>query len=352
MKFLIPLLLAVSSSFAATEFDLRKGIDLTGATNVTASQLNQLVDSGLIASTNKGGIIRRSGNGGGYWPDVTANPRYTNFLWVDLFTSTLKTYVPIGDGYTNWVAVGAAATVANGSITSAQLAANSVQTTNIADSAVTTAKINAGAVGNAQLASGAVSNINIADLTIQSGKLAYGAVLSTNIAAGQLLPIHFTTGSVNSNALADASVTSNKVAVWAIGATNIQNLTITSNQIANGTINSNQIAAGTLNYGSLDTNASYGLFRAYALIDSSGNLLRGFNVTSVGMVGVNDYFFTLTVGTADTNRLIFITPYSPIGAPYFARTTTNTSTGRVAVRVTDSGGVAQSATVAIGVLTY
>lgn len=354
MKVLFALLLSAIVATAATEFDLRKGIDLTGRTNVTGSQLNQLVDAGLLSATNKGGIIRRSGQGGSYWPDVTSNPRYTNFLWADSYTTPaqLKTYVPIGDGYTNWITISAFTTLIPGSITAGYLAADSVNTTNITDSAVTQAKINAGAVGSNQIAAAAINNSKIADLTIQTAKLGYGVVTSTNIAAGQLLPTHFTTGSVTSNSIAtpaiattnlfDGSVASNKIATGAVNASSILSATITSNQIA---------AAG-INYANIDTNSSYGMARAFALFDSTGTLLKGLGVNTAGMAGTSDYFFTLNSATSDTNRIIVCTPYAE-GSALAARVVTNTATGRIAVRVTTSAGpVATASTVAVVVFTY
>lgn len=365
MKIIVSLLLSCLSCFAASEFDLRKGIDITGLTNITASQLNQLVDAGLISATNKGGILRRSGLGGGYWPDVTSNPRYTNFLWSDTYTvpATLKTYVPTGDAYTNWIPIGAGATITPGSITSAQLAANAVQTTNIANNAVTGAKINAGAIDNTHLQNGSVSNANIADLTIQSGKIANGGILSTNIAAGQLLPIHFTTASVNSNALAtpgvattnlfDNSVVSNKVAANAIGNVHLTGQAVRDTNIVSGTITSNQIASATIDYSNISTNTSYGMFKAFAFFNSAGTLMKGFGVSAAGMSGTADYFFTIGFNPTDTNRVILATSISGTGNSTTARVITNAVDGRIAVRVVDPATAsATAAPVMIGVLTY
>ncbi len=354
MKFFAAVLLSVVTGFAATEFDLRKGIDFTGATNVTAAQMNQLVDAGLIASTNKGGILRRSGNGGGYWPDITANPRYTNFLWADLYTSpaTLKTYVPTGDAYSNWVSIGASTVIAGASVGSAQLAANAVQTTNIANNAVTGAKINAGSIDNTHLQNGSVSNANLADLTIASGKLAYGAVLSTNIASGQLFATHFSTASVNSNALAtpavattnlfDNSVVSNKIAANSIFNWHLTDQAVWTTNIRSGSITSNQVASQTFGTNVLTTNVTAGLVKCWGVFTNTAataTLLKGYNVATVARLGAGQVSITFGGTFTPANGFYCVTATSGMDVNNNVYCSyTNKLTTEITIRTTDSGG--------------
>lgn len=103
------LLLTTATMFAAKETDLTKGLDLTGRTNVTGSQLNQLVDAGILKE-GKGGVIA-----GMTSPDVYNNKRYTNWLWLDtaMYPPILKQWISgpntattNANSYTNWAFVG------------------------------------------------------------------------------------------------------------------------------------------------------------------------------------------------------------------------------------------------------
>lgn len=204
----------------AAESDLNAGIDLTGQTSVTTSQLLQLVNSGTINTNGKGGIIRKATR-----PDVTTYPRYTNWLWLSIASDppTLKSYVPSGDSDTNWIAatIGSASISAGNlqtaSVTAGKLAANSVNTSNLVDNAVTDSKITAGAVTSSKIASGSVSNAHIASATITGDRLSTLTITDTNIAAATITGGKLVTGTVGSTQIEDAGVRTNDLAVGPAG---------------------------------------------------------------------------------------------------------------------------------------
>lgn len=210
------LALAATLAHAAPQM-LTKGIDLTGQSTVTASQLNQLVDSATI-KTPYGIVIRTNGR-----PTLSAFSGHTNYLWYDTSVSppSLRGYVCCGDADTNWVtATLGAGAVASGNlatpaVAAGQIFANGVVTSNLADNAVTDTKISAGAVVNSKIAGGAVSNANIALGTITGDKISTLTITDTNLAAG--------------------TITGGKLV----------NSTITSNQLAASTVNIANIAPGT-----------------------------------------------------------------------------------------------------------
>jgi len=215
MKKLLILLLVLAPAFLrAAESDLNAGIDLTGQTSVTTSQLLQLVNSGTINTNGKGGIIRKATR-----PDVTTYPRYTNWLWLSIASDppTLKSYVPTGDSDTNWIAatIGSASIAAGNlqtaSVTAGKIAANAVATSNILDNAITDAKITAGAVTSSKIANGSVSNAHIASATITGDRISTLTITDTNIAAATITAGKLVTGTITSNQIAESTITTNKI---------------------------------------------------------------------------------------------------------------------------------------------
>lgn len=188
MKKLLLLLLLPFSLFGAASGDFVVGIDLTGQSVITASQLHQLVNNGTIAFP-KGGVIKTND-----LPNLTNDPRMTNWLWLDSSTvpASLKSYVCCGNTATNWLSATIAALsvesshLAPNAVIAGKVAANAINTSNIADNAVTDAKINAGSIVNSKLGLGAVSNANIAVGTITGDRIAPLTITDTNIAAGTI----------------------------------------------------------------------------------------------------------------------------------------------------------------------
>ncbi len=102
-------------------------------------------------------------NDAGRWLDIT----------VQAGTNTAETLSPrvqvLPAPYAQFAAV--AATVTNGAIKSAQMAANAIATTNIQNGAITTAQIANSAVTNANLTANAVATANIQNGTVTDAKI-------------------------------------------------------------------------------------------------------------------------------------------------------------------------------------
>jgi hypothetical protein len=207
-------LAVVVQNLHSAEADLVHGLDASGLSSVTGSQLNQLVDMATTA-TNKGMIIKKATR-----PDITTYPRYTNFLWLDISITpaVLKAYnYCCGDTDTNWVAaVAGSGTIgsdqlATAAVIAGKLGSNSVHTSNIVDSAVTTDKLNLAAVTSSKLASGSVSNLHVASRTIEGDKIAYNTIAETNIANAAIGTRHIGSQVINNDKLASQAVTTNKI---------------------------------------------------------------------------------------------------------------------------------------------
>lgn len=240
--FLVSLSLAcVTTAFAAQDTDLRKGIDLTGRSSVTGSQMNQLVDNGTV-STNKGLLIVTNGT-----PNVAGRPQYTNFLWLDHRTdpATIRVY---NAGTATWdsfnVAPGSVTTVsiADGAVTQPKIAANAVVTTNITDQSVTSAKIAPLNVLEANIANGVVTRQKIADGAIGASQLTNGAVTAASIAAGSIYGTNLVVGTITSNQIASGTVTGSNIGANTVTSNNVAYLTLMNTNIANGTITTNKLA--------------------------------------------------------------------------------------------------------------
>jgi hypothetical protein len=126
-------------------------------------------------------------NGNTRWLDITiTNGPTFETLWprVQVLPAPYALYAAI------------AATVTNGAIMNAQLAANAVATTNIQNGAITTAQIAAGAVANANLTANAVATTNIQNNAITTAQIADGAVMNRNLAANAVNATNIADGQV------------------------------------------------------------------------------------------------------------------------------------------------------------
>jgi predicted outer membrane lipoprotein len=137
-------------------------------------------------------------NGSARWLDITV----TN--GPDTQTLTPRVQV-LPSPYALYAAV--AATVTNGAIMNAQLAANAVATANIQDNAVTTAKIADGAVTNRNLAANAVATANIQGNSVTDVKIVSvsGAKVSGTVATASLAN-SVAVGSVSNSSIASGQV--------------------------------------------------------------------------------------------------------------------------------------------------
>lgn len=340
--FLLPFL-----ANAAVEFDLVKGIDFTHTNYMGPSMLNQLVDNGKIAATNKGAIIRFSGGGGARWPNVTDNPRYTNFLWMDInvFPGTLKQYVPSGDVYTNWVV----STVTPGSVTTTEildytitdadlatnsvsdftLKAGSVSGNKIADNGIIAGKLGPASVGKGSIAFGAITGGDITNKTVTATNIADNTITAQQLANDAITTLSLTNGAVTTDKIAETNITRNLIRNDAVGTLQITNAAVTTNKLA-----------GDINSSLLTTNVSYGLAKAYAYVDSSGTLVKGFNIASAVRTAAGRYSLTFGSGftPSSTNYLVSGSGLNATAGRIMSVTTNTTTVLSVILYTTGGAG--------------
>lgn len=199
---LILTLASDSMTFGATEYDMQAGIDPTARTSISGALLKQLVDL-ATPGTNKGLVIVQSTT-----PDTASNPRYTNFLWLDTTTRTLKSY--------------------NGSAWAATVfGTNSVGTDSITNGAVTGVKIASRTIDATNIALGTITRNELYPSTIDITKMDSASVGRNQLVAGSVNGTVLTNGAVLEANIADANVTSNKVANSAISTTQLANSGVT-----------------------------------------------------------------------------------------------------------------------------
>ncbi len=169
------------------------------------------------------------------------------------------------------------AKITNGTVTAADLANNSVDTVEIADNAITKAKMTNGSVDTDELAGSAVTSAKIADGTvattdlannsvngskIQDGSVGFadlatgsvrsaeindGAVGTDDLAGGAVTSLKIANGEVMTNDLADDAVTGSKINDGAVGANNLSSSGASLNKVSGGKMwmNSNNVGIGT-----------------------------------------------------------------------------------------------------------
>ncbi len=295
----------------AVEYDFSKGIDLSGKTSVTPYQLNTLVDSASLR-TNKGLVISQSTT-----PDVANNPRYTNYLWLDLSTTPaiLKQYttgtwasasipansiitaqlqdsVITGDKLaTNAVFV---YHINDNSITASKIAASQVTESKIGSGAIITSKIYAGAVGTTEITNQAVTTAKLADAGVTAAKLAPAVITSAYLAAGSVQTSNLTASSVNASNLMPATITASQIAGRTLQSTNIAFNAVTTNELA-ATITAvlpNSYVQWNVSGSTVTMTKNLGF--ASATYNSSGN-----------------YTFAFSSARSSTNYIVSFTPGVP-----------------------------------------
>jgi hypothetical protein len=176
------------------------------------------------------------------------------------------------------------ANLVDGSVGTAELAANSVTTDKIAPGAVGTSDLGNGAVTNEKLASNAVTWEKIANNSINTAHLVDNAVTWNKIAPG----------SINTANLVDNAVTWDKIAPGSINTAHLVDGAVTAAKIADGTITAAELAPGAVSGASIAAN-SIGADQLVdtAFVTSINNLSLFASVQAINAVtGVNP--FTLT----------------------------------------------------------
>ena len=131
---------------------------------------------------------------------------------------------------------------------------------------VITASITDGEITNAKMAAASVSSSNIIDATIVGGDIAAATITGSNIASG----------TVTSGNIQDGTITGSDIASATISGSNIASGTVTSANIQDGTIAPADLAGGTYAI-SISGNAATATSAGTAGIATDSNLLDGYN---------------------------------------------------------------------------
>ncbi len=132
----------------------------------------------------------------------------------------------------------APATIADGAVTSAKIAAGAVIEETIGTDAVTTDKVADGSIGTSKLADEAVTNEKVADSDISLVKLDAGSATTDDV-------IRYTGTTVEWGAVAvgDGTIDSDKLADDAVTTAKIVNFAVTTDKIAASAVGSSQVSS-------------------------------------------------------------------------------------------------------------
>lgn len=137
--------------------------------------------------------------------------------------------------------------VADGSITTAKLAALAVTSAKLAAAAVETDKIQDGAVTSVKLADLAVTAARLADLAVETAKIKDKAVTTAKIADKAVTTAQLGDASVGTTQLDALSVTAAKLAALAVDTAKIKDNAVTAAKISDGAVSQTFTAVITAN---------------------------------------------------------------------------------------------------------
>jgi len=309
MKKQLIALTVASITMMGAEGDLQKGIDVSGMTTITGAQLNQLVDNATV-KTNRG-LIYASKTA----PDTVNNPRFTNFLWLDLNYSPpiLKQW-----GITNWII----ANVQDGSVTTPKLADNAVTSSKIADGTITSVDINTNAiqtinlqdlaVTTAKIGSNAVTTDRLADNAVTSTKIVTNAINGDHLSDNLLTRRHFPVNGITTNYIdfSNFVLFSSNIAAANILSNNIAASNVYGIHIVNNAITTEKLASNSVTFDRLPAEFADMQPKIFIIYDVDANSVRQFyslsNLISGGVLRTNTSTLTVTLtnSLSDTNYYV------------------------------------------------
>tara|TARA_A100001388_G_scaffold26331_1_gene16989 strand:- start:5889 stop:7613 length:1725 start_codon:yes stop_codon:yes gene_type:complete len=139
-----------------------------------------------------------------------------------------------------------AGSVADGSITTAKLAADAVTAAKLADNAVVTANIVDAQITTAKIADGAVTAAKIASQTITADKIASNAVNTPELVASAVSTSKLANNAVTTSKIADSQITTAKINDGAVTTAKINDDAVTNAKLASNCITNSEIAGNSI----------------------------------------------------------------------------------------------------------
>lgn len=184
----------VSISLLAGETNIFKaGVNITGLTSVTATDLENLINNATLAKA-KGMVI--SSNTA---PPVSV---YSNWIWLNTSYEPpqINVYSPIAGIWSNMQSsvLLTSNNIADGSITSSKIADYAVTGIRLADDSVVNRTIQAGAITKNKIPMGEIAgtNLNLNSLVIGGTNIGAGSISNAHLASGAISGDKITTGSI------------------------------------------------------------------------------------------------------------------------------------------------------------
>lgn len=166
----------------------------------------------------------------------------------------------VTDG-TSWVVESTAkrelgsADIADGSITTAKLAASAVTADKLGSDSVTAAKIQASAVGESELASNSVSTAKIQSSAVGESQLATNSVSAGKIQASAVGESELASASVSSAKIQSSAVSESHLASDSVSSAKIQANAVGSSEISSGAVGTSELASASVSSAKIQTGA-------------------------------------------------------------------------------------------------
>ena len=137
--------------------------------------------------------------------------------------------------------------LANGSVVTSKIADGSVTTDKLGILSVTTEKIADGAIITSKVINRGITTEKIADSAIVTDKIADGSVVTDKINDSAITNSKLANDSVNAAKISDNSVTTSKVADGNITTDKIANKSVTTDKLADSSVTASKLADGSIN---------------------------------------------------------------------------------------------------------
>ena len=212
---------------------------------------NAGITNSKIASGGKNKVMATDGEGSVVWTDRSAFSD-DQTLSLDPISNTVSiengNAVELGEITTGGQITGQlkSLSIADNSITSAQIQERTIDASDIADHAVSAAHLQDKSIQTNHLSSDLISSSELVDGSVSSSDIAENAITSTHVSDNTITSADVLNNTLSSDDISDGSLTSSDMAQGAVNSTTIADNSITSADILDGTIAGGDIAEGSI----------------------------------------------------------------------------------------------------------